>query len=453
MQKVVVVGGVAAGMSAAAAAKRQDPQAEVIVLERGRHISYGSCGIPYNIGDPERRLEDLVVVDVAKARDEKHLDVRVENEVLSIDTQRQRLHVQDIAHTRRYDLDYDRLVIATGALAARPTIPGLDQQGVYAVRDMNDAQVIKRELFQHKPRRAVIIGSGYIGLEMAEVFRTLGLEVTILEKQNQILPGFEPDIADEVSKNLGRHGVKIATDVQVRGIDRANHSVRFYVQTDRGAHLADIVIVAVGIRPNVELAAASGIKLGNTGALFVDKQQRTNVKNVYAAGDCCEVWHRLLRAPVWMPLGTTANKQGKVAGRNAAGKEVEFAGIVGTAGFKLFDWQVARTGLGSADVRRHHIDAVVVRSQHQSRGHAYPGGGVITTVLLVERASRRLLGAQMVGPDNVAGRVNVYATALSAGWTVDELEELDLAYAPPFSPVYDPILIAASTAKKKLEEP
>jgi len=442
MSRIVVIGGVAAGMSAASQAKRRRPDAEVIVLERGPDVSYGACGIPYNIEDPAREIDDLVVIAAERFRTERGIDLRTGHEAIGLDVAGRTVRVRE--RSGEYDLGYDRLVIATGAAAVRLPLPGADLPGVFVVRELRDGAAIKQHLAATRARRAVIIGAGYVGVEMAEALRGRGLEVTVLEKADQVVPGFEPAIAAIVQDELVRHGTRVETGVSVTAIEPG-----LAVQTDRGAVPADLVVVAVGIRPNVALARAAGIGLGDTGAIAVDDEQRTSAPDVFAAGDCAEARHLISGHLAWVPLGTTANKQGKIAGANAAGAAERFAGIVGTAGFKAFDLEVGRTGLGLAEARHLGFDAIASRSRHKSRGHSYPGGTDVTTVLVVERATGRLLGAQMIGED-AGKRIDVLATALHAGMTVDDLEGLDLAYAPPLAPVYDPVLIAATVARKEL---
>ena len=452
MPRIVVIGGVAAGMSAASQAKRRSPESAVVVLERGPFVSYGACGMPYNLEDPSRPIEDLVVLTPERARTERGIDVRTRHEVESIETGVRRLIVRDLATEARYTLSYDALVIATGASAAKPAIPGLDLPGVFLLRELTDGSALKQHLAETPAGQAVIVGAGYIGMEMAEVLRTRGFDVTVLEKLDQVVPGFEPAMAEAVLAELGRYGVHVETGVSVGSIERAGGAPALQVRTDRGVFPAEVVLVSTGVRPNVALARAAGIPLGATGAIAVDAGMRTEVPGVFAAGDCAEAYHLVLGRPAYVPLGTTANKQGKVAGANAAGGDELFGGIVGTAAFRVFGVEVGRTGLGLAEARRAGWGAVAAVSQHSSRGHAYPGAQKIATVVVAERGTGRLLGAQMVG-EAVAKRVDVFATALHGRMTVEDVESLDLSYAPPFAPVYDPILIAATVARKEIARP
>jgi NADPH-dependent 2,4-dienoyl-CoA reductase/sulfur reductase-like enzyme len=449
MPRIVVVGGVAAGMSAASQAKRRDPSAEVVVLEKGPHVSYGACGMPYNLMDPARAIDDLVVITAKKFREERGIDVRTGHEVVAVDPAHRTVTFRG-PEDQAQRLPYDALVLATGAHAIRPPLPGLDLPGVFVLRELTDGAALKRFLAGRSPQRAVIVGAGYIGMEMAEALRARGLEVTVLEKLPQILPGFAPPIVEAVLAELSRHGVRAETGVTVEAVAAKGGALE--VATDRGPFPADLVLVSVGVRPSVTLARVAGIALGETGAIAVDDRQRTSAPGVYAAGDCAEALHLVTGKPAWVPLGTTANKQGKVAGANAAGAEERFAGIVGTAAFKVFDLEVGRTGLAPEEARKLGLAAVPALSTHRTRGHGYPGGRNATTLLLADPGSGKLLGAQMVAGEGVAGRIDVLAAALTAGMTVGQVEGLDLAYAPPLAPVYDPVLIAATVAAKEIEK-
>lgn len=450
MPRIVVIGAVAAGTSAASQAKRRRPDAEVILLERGPDISYGACGIPYNLQDASRSLDDLVAVSAERFRSERRVDVRLRHEVTAIEPATRRVQVRELDAGRDYSLDYDALIVATGAKAARLTIPGADLPGVHVLRELTDGERLKQQLDEAAPRSALLVGGGYIGMELAETLRGRGLEVTLLEKGPDVLAGFAPELVALAREELGRQRVRVETGIELRAIERDGRGL--VARTDRGDFPTDLIVISVGVEPNVELAKAAGVQLGDTGAIAVDDQQHTNLAGVFAAGDCAEAKHLVSGKQVWVPLGTTANKQGKVAGANAVGGHERFAGIVGSAVFKMFDLQVARTGLGPADLARLPLDALTSVSKQFSRAKSAGGGEPIQTVLYVERGSGRLLGAQMAGRDGVGQRIDVFAAALHAGMTVEQVEDLDLAYAPPFAPVYDPISIAATVARKDLEQ-
>ncbi|HKP63092.1 MAG TPA: FAD-dependent oxidoreductase [Polyangiales bacterium] len=450
MPRIVVIGGVAAGTSAASQAKRRQPGAEVILLERGEFVSYGACGIPYNLQDPQKPVEALIAVSAERFRSERHIDLRLRQEVQAIDASRKRLQVQDRAREHDYQLDYDELVICTGAEPAPLPVPGGDLPGVFQLRELSDGARLKRFLAERAPRSALIVGAGYIGMELAETLRARGLEVGVLEKGRDVVPGFDGAIAELVRAELSDHGVAVETEIELQAIERSpSATAALSARTNRSRFEADLVLVAVGVRPNVALAKQAGVKLGQSGAIAVDDQQRTNLPGVWAAGDCAEARHVVSGQPVWIPLGTTANKQGKVAGANAAGGGERFAGVAGTGIFQVFELQVARTGLGPGELSRQGIDAERSQSTHGSRANSVQGGRPIRTVLFTQ-PDGRLLGAQMAGRDGVGGRIDVFATALHAGLRVQQIEGLDLAYAPPFAPVYDPIAIAATVAKKAL---
>ena len=449
--RIVVIGGVAAGMSAASQARRRDPGCEVVVLDRGRDISYSACGMPYNIGDPARGVDDLVILSAETARSARGIDVRTRHAVQAIDVSRRVVQVADLEAGGDYALTWDALVIASGATAIRPNVPGLDLAGVFVLRDLADARHVKRYLADVKVSTAVVVGAGYIGIEMADALHGLGIAISILEKADQVLPGFAPAIIEVATQALERNGVCVQTATSLQRVQREGADL--LVHSDRGVIRAQIVIVAVGVRPDVALARQAGIALGASGAIAVDSAMRTSAPGVFAAGDCAEAHHLVLDRPSWLPLGTTANKQGKVAGANATGGDQQFGGIVGSAGFKCFDVEVARTGLGAAEIAGAGLDAVAAVSTHHTRARSYPGDKPITTVVYAERGSGRLLGAQMIGGEAVAKRIDVFATALHARMTLAQVEALDLTYAPPFAPVYDAILIAASVGVKALAKP
>jgi NADPH-dependent 2,4-dienoyl-CoA reductase/sulfur reductase-like enzyme len=439
-------------MSAASQAKRRRPDAEVVAFERGPHVSYAACGMPYNIANPARDLEDLVAVSAEQFRAKRGIDLRTDTEATALDTSSKKVTVRERQSGHAYELSYDKLVIATGAQAVRPPLNGLDLPGVFVLRELSDGYAIKRYLAETRPLRAVIIGAGYIGMEMAESLVSLGLSVTVIEREAQVLPGYEPAIASLAADELARQKVSVHTSSKVEAIESGPEPGSLCVRTSEATYDAQLVLVSVGVRPNTALARNAGIVLGETGAIAVDTMQRTSAPDVFAAGDCAEALHLVSGRPAYVPLGTTANKQGKVAGANATFADEHFGGIVGTAGFKLFDLEVGRTGLSSAEAARFGRNVLVARSTQGSRGLSYPGSRPITTLLVVERGTRRLCGAQMIGTDTVAKRIDILATALHAKMTVDEVEGLDLSYAPPFAPVYDPVLIAATVAIKALEQ-
>lgn len=447
--RILIVGGVAAGMSAASQAKRRSPDARVTVFERGSHISYGACGMPYNIEDPGRDIEDLVVLSADKARQERHIELHLRHEVVGIDPAGASVQVRDLETGEERTEAYDALVLATGASAVRLPLPGFDLPGLVALRNLEDGAEVKR-LVAEDARKAVILGAGYIGMEMAHVLRARGLEVTVLEKLPRILPGWGSDAVEAVEHELQEHGVGVETGVTVTGAEAGPSGAVERVMTDSGTVEADLVLQAVGIRPNVRLAADAGLRIGETGAIWVTQYQQTSAEGIWSAGDCSEAYHRVLRRNAWIPLGTTANKQGRVAGANTVGATQRFAGIVGTAGFQVFDLEVARSGLGLEQAKKEGFEPVSVTIRQRSRAHGYPGASAIQVTLVADEPTGVLLGAEIVGRDGAALRSNVIGAALASHMTVSDLQGLDLVYAPPFAPVWDPILVAANQLSKRV---
>lgn len=447
--RIIVIGGVAAGMSAASQAKRRRPEAEVIVFERGNRISYGACGMPYNIEDPSRDIEDLVVLTPEKAIG-RGIDLRLRHEVVALDNDRRTVTVKNLQSNAVQEETYDRLVIATGASAIRLPLPGFDLEGICHLRDLSDGRHIKSVIAEHCPSKAVIVGAGYIGMEMAHVLTELGLTVTVLERLDQVIPGWDAETVSVVLEELQAKGVAVHTSATVTGAIAGPDGRVKAVATDGSTFEADIVISAVGIRPQSDLAARSGLRLGEGGAIWVDQYQQTSAEQVWAAGDCSEAYHRILRRNTWIPLGTTANKQGRIAGANATGERLMFGGITGTAGFQVFDLEVARTGLGIADSFEEGFDPVSVTIKQRSRAHGYPDGVPVQVTLIADRPTGLVLGGELVGQEGAALRTNVLATALASHLTVSDLQELDLVYAPPFASVWDPILVAANQLIKRV---
>jgi NADPH-dependent 2,4-dienoyl-CoA reductase/sulfur reductase-like enzyme len=428
--RLLVIGGVAAGLSAAARARRLDPSLEILVLEKGPAISYGACGLPYYLEGRVRELDDLVLYTPESFRKSRNISVRTGAEVTAIAHGRREVVLD------RERVHYDRLVIATGA---RPIarIAGADQPHVFRLHTLADAARLKQYLTERRPRRAVVIGAGYIGLEVADALRRNGLAVTIVEAGPWILHREDAELTALVRAHLERFQVELRCGVKMERIE-----------PDRVADLpCDLVILAEGLEPNVSLAAEAGIERGRSGAIRVDERMETNLPGVYAAGDCAEANHLVLGRPAWIPLGTTANKMGRVAGANAAGRRETFPGIVGTAIVRVFDLGIATTGLSEDQARKEGFQPVKARITAPSRA-AYFGGKPVTVHLIADRVSGRLLGASITGETGVAGRINVVAAALHARMRVDDFEQLDLAYAPPFAPVWDPLLIAAQQLAK-----
>jgi len=444
-QQLIVIGGVAAGMSAAARARRINPNLTVFVYEQGPHISYGACGLPYLIAGDIADYRALIA-RTPEQMARQGVTVYLHHQVTTLDPVARTVTVRDRQAGRTFEQRYDALVIATGASPVLPPLPGLELPGVFALRSLEEGLALQRFIAAHQPRRAIILGGGYIGVEMAETFRRLGLAVQMIIRSGQVLrPVLDDDVRALVEQELTRQGVEIIADepVAFEGRDRLERVV-----TRDGVYPGDIALLSIGVRPNVTLAQAAGVTLGPTGAIATDDHMRTNLPAVYAAGDCAEAFHIVSGRPAYVPLGSTANKQGRVAGTNAAGGEATFGGIVGTTVLRAFDLAVARTGLTTAQAQALGYTVQTTLIEATNLAHYFPGATPIHVKLVVDDATGRLLGGQIVGGEGVAKRIDVLATALHHRLTVADLQQLDLSYAPPFAPVWDPLLVAANVAAK-----
>ncbi|HSH79219.1 MAG TPA: FAD-dependent oxidoreductase [Herpetosiphonaceae bacterium] len=442
-ERFVIIGADAAGMSAASEARRVDPDLEMIAYDRGAFASYSQCGLPYLIGsvvEDHRRLIARTVEEFAQ----RGITVRLEHEVTAIDPGRKIVRSRELASGAETEQGYDRLVIATGASPVRLQLPGLYLDGVFHLDVMEDALAMQGYLRTHQPKQAVIVGGGYIGLEMAENLVGLGLQVRLVQRSHQLFPSVDVDIASALNQELERHGVDLSVCDSVLQACEGHHGRVVDVHTNQGEVPADLVLLATGTRPNVALAQTAGIRLGSTGAIAVDDHLRTSVPDIFAAGDCAEHWHRLLQRATWVPLGTTANKQGRIAGRNAAGGDEAFAGIVGTAITRVFDLQVGRTGLTEREATAAGLACVATVLNSTDHAGYLPDAQGLTVKLVAEQGTGRLLGGQAIGRAGVDKRVDVLATALYADLTIGDLVRLDLAYAPPFNSVWDPVQVAAT---------
>lgn len=444
-ERVIIVGGVAAGMSAAAKARRTNPNLEIVVYERSGYVSYGSCGFPYAIKGEIPQVEDVVVRTPTQFA-KQGIDVHVRHEVLAINPSARTVHVRDLATGQELTDHWDKLLLTTGGAATRLPLPGAKLPGIFTLRSVEDAIAIKQWIANVRPTRGVIIGGGYIGMELAEALAAHGISLTLLERLPQVLPNLDPEMAGHVQAELERQNVDVRLEHAVQAM-AGDERVR-EVHAGKQHIPAEIVIVSVGVRPNVELARTAGIALGPTGAVAVDDHQRTSVPGIWAAGDVAEAQHLVTGRPAWVPLGTTANKQGKVAGENIAGGDARFGGIVGSAVAKVFDLEAASTGLSEARARAEGFSVQTVSATANSRAHYMPGHQSIHVKLVYEEGTGRLLGGQLVGREGVSKRIDTIATALHAGMTIEQLADLDLSYAPPFSPVWDPILVAANLARR-----
>ena len=442
MPRLVVIGGGAAGMSAASAARRTAPALDVVVCESGGFAAYGMCGIPYYLGGVVTEAENLLAYPPEEFRENRGIDLRLHTRVGLIDQASRQVFVSQ--GDREEVLGYDTLVVATGADPVRPPVPGLGHDRVFTIRSLDEAIRLRRLLEGGVVRRALVVGAGYIGLETAEGLTTVGAEVEVIEALPQVLAGFDEPAADVVAAELTRH-VRLRLGSRLDAVGDGDGDGGVTALVDGSEERTDLVILATGVRPASGLLIDAGARYLPDGSVVVDSGMRTSLPGVFAAGDCVALPHLVLGEPAWVPLGPAANKTGRVAGTVAAGGTSAFAGVVGTAVMKVFDLEVARTGLSLTEARAAGLDAVATDVTSRSRAKYYPGSSPVH-VRLVHAPGGRLLGAQMTGREGAAKRIDVLATALQAGFTVGDLAALDLSYAPPYAPVYDPVLLAANQA-------
>jgi NADPH-dependent 2,4-dienoyl-CoA reductase/sulfur reductase-like enzyme len=453
-ERLVVIGADAAGMSAASQArKRRGPDdLSIVAFERGHFTSYSACGIPYWIGGVVGGPDELIARDPETFRTNYAIDVRLRHEVVGIDLDRREIRARDLDDGGREVREpFDQLVYAAGAVPVRPDWPGGDAQGVFGVQTLDDGAAVRAWLDRSPgPTRAVVVGAGYIGVEMAEALVRRGLDMTVVERADQPMSTVDPDMGALVRDAMCALGMDVRTGELVSELSTKDGQVTGVV-TGAGEYPADIVILGMGVRPNTDLARAGGLPLGTTGGVVTDRRMRV-CDGVWAAGDCVETVHLLSDKPVHVPLGTHANKQGRVVGVNLGGGYATFPGVIGTAVTKVCDLEVARTGLRERDADEAGFSYVTATVESTNRAGYYPGADKMKVKLIAERATGRLLGGQIVGRTEAAKRIDALAVALWNGMTVEEMAALDLGYAPPYAPVWDPVLIAARKAADSLAQ-
>lgn len=449
-ERLVVIGGTAAGLSAASKAKRLKPDMDITVYERSGYVSYGACGLPYYVGGMIEEADDLVSLDVNTLTNKRGIPTFIHHEVTKIDRQAKTVAVRDLDTGKEFEQGYDKLVIATGATPIVPEIPGARAEGVHCLRTVEDGIALKSRVAQGASK-AVIIGGGFIGLETAEELTQAGMKVTVVEAMPRLLPFLTEEYAAAIQNELEKHGVEVCLNATAAEILCQDQRAAGVKTSDGRCFEADMVLFSIGVRPASQLAAACGLELGLKDAIVVDEHQRTSDDSIYACGDCVQMKHLVTGEACYVPLGTTANKQGRIAGENIGGGNGTFKGVLGSQVTKIFDLYAASTGLTEQQAVRAGYDAVSSSITKGDRASYYPGGGQNQLTLILDRKSGKLLGAQGIGTETIAGRMNVLATAITAGMTVMEVNELDLVYSPSVAPVYDPILIAASQALKHVE--
>jgi NADPH-dependent 2,4-dienoyl-CoA reductase/sulfur reductase-like enzyme len=452
-RRIVVIGGLAAGPSAASKAKRVNPDAEVILFEQGANVSCGICELPFYIQGLIVDKRKLIAYTPAELKEKKGVTVKTYHRVEKILPTKRKLVVRDLERDDLIEFSYDKAIVATGSKSRPLGIPNEDSSNVFTVKTYDDGLRIKEYLDNKRPRKAVLIGGGYIGMEMAEALMRSGIEVTILHRSQFPMAGLEMETRKAVTDELIKQGVRFVPNVQTETFtcEKAGPSERARVSrvfTSKGAFDCDIVILSLGVVPNCSLAKDAGIPLGSTGAIRTDERQLTRADNIYAAGDCCEVRNLVNHRSMYLPLATVASKAAWVAGENAAGGRAIFKGAIRALAVKVFDLEIAQVGLSADEARESGFEVSSELIHSYSRVPYMPGSKDITVKLIVDKRSRRILGANLFGGEGVTLRANTLAVAIQHRLTVDETSQLDLAYAPPFSPLWDPILVAANVSKR-----
>jgi len=448
--RIVVIGGVAAGPSAAAKAKRINPEADVTLIEKGEHLSYGICEVPYYVAGIIHDIDQLTPLDPASFERTRGVKVKANHFVENISAAKKRISVRDMDRDRTYELPYDKLILATGSKARGLHMSGENARNVFQSRSLNDGIAFRKFLLECKPRHVLILGGGYIGVEYAEALVAQGVKAVILDEDLLPMRDLEEEARIAVLQELKRNGVdyrpgQVAADIRcgTDGIARA-------VRTQNEVIAADGVIVCAGVEPNAELASSAGIRLGEHGGILTDQRQSTSVDSVFAAGDCCEVKNIVNNKWMYLPLATYASRQGRVAGENAAGGRGVFKGVIRAMSVKVFDLEVAHVGLSSKEAVASSFDVLTMHTTAGSKVKAFPGNQEIHIIATADKVSKRLVGANIYGGQGAVLRANVLAMAIQHKLTVDDISQSDLAYSPPFSPLWDPVLVMASQLKSKL---
>lgn len=439
--KVVIVGGVAGGATAAARIRRLDENAEIVVFERSGYISYANCGLPYYIGDMIANLEELTLQTPESFFSRFRIQMKVRHEVIAIDPERKCVFVKNLESGETFEEYFDKLILSPGAKPTQPRLPGVGLNQVFTLRTVEDTLRIKSYIKKNQPKSVVLAGGGFISLELAENLRKLGMEVTIVQRPKQLMNPFDPDMAAFIHAEVRKHGIKLALGLTVEGFVGKDGGVDVLIKDAPPIH-ADMVVLAIGVTPDTHLAKEAGLELGMKGSIVVDDRMQTSVPDIYAVGDAVQVKHFVTGQDALISLAGPANKQGRIAADNICGGDSRYTGSQGSSIIQVFDLTAASTGVNETNAKKAGIDTDKVILSPMSHAGYYPGGKVMTMKVVFEKKTFRLLGAQIIGYEGVDKRIDVLATAIRAGMKATELKDLDLAYAPPYSSAKDPVNMA-----------
>ena len=439
--KVIIVGGVAGGATAAARIRRLDERAEIVVFERSGFISYANCGLPYYIGDVITDAEELTLQTPESFYSRFRVDMRVHHEVTAIHPEKKTVSVKNLKTGEKFEESYDKLILSPGAKPTKPRFPGADLDKVFTLRTVEDTLRIKNYINENHPQSVVLAGGGFIGLELAENLCELGMDVTVVEYAKQLMSPFDLDMAAFIHNEMRKHGVKLVLGRAVEGLEKKDDGIKVLLRDDASLH-ADMVVLAIGVTPDTVLAKDAGLELGIKGSIIVNDRMETSIPDIYAAGDAVQVKNFVTGEDALISLAGPANKQGRIIADNVCGLDSRYKGSQGSSVIKVFDMTAALTGINERTAKAMGIDADTVILSPMSHAGYYPGGKVMTIKVVFEKGSYRLLGAQIVGYEGVDKRIDVLATAIRAGMKATDLKELDLAYAPPYSSAKDPVNMA-----------
>lgn len=442
--KTIVIGGVAAGMSAASKIKRVDEEAEVVVYEKGSFLSYGACGLPYYVAGINNDYTKMIARTREKF-EKSGIRTHLRHEVVKIVPEKKEIIVKDLDSEREFIDSYDKLMIATGTIPVVPEIKGKDLNGVYMLKTLEDGLVLREAMDKQGVKNVAIIGGGYIGIEVAETLKEVGKNVTVIQSAPKILRPFDDELIDIVTKHIIEKGINLNLNEKIEeilGDDKVEE-----VRTNKGVYKADLVILSIGVRPATDFLKDSGIALAKNGAIIIDREMRTNIEDIYSAGDCAEVYNKIKEENTFTPLGTTANKCGRIAGENITGKHNKYVGTLGSAAIKILDYELGRTGLSESEAKALALDYKTVFVKAYDHPMYYPNSTPIWIKLIYEKESYRILGAQAIGNKGAVMRIDMFAIAIHNNMTTMDLGMTDLCYAPPFSGVWDAVHIVCNAAK------